>query len=123
MPRPYPPEFRARAGVLVRAGKQVKQTAVELGIHPVTLSNWIRQDDIDNARRLGVPSSESAQPPRQWLTGLIREAHVTSHGTNGYRRVHAELTMTMGVTVSEPTVHTLMPLAGIYGLPGPIRTT
>lgn len=61
--------------------------------------------------------------PRQWLTGLIREAHVTSHGTYGYRRVHAELTMAMGVTVSEPTVHTLMPVAGIYGLPGPIRTT
>lgn len=111
-----------RSFVLVRAGKQAKQTVVELGIHPVMLSNWIRQDDIHNACRLGVPSSES-ELPRQWLTGLIREAHVTSHGTNGYRRVHAELTMTMGVTVSEPTVHTLMPLAGIYGLPGPIGTT
>ncbi|WSX07955.1 DUF427 domain-containing protein [Streptomyces sp. NBC_00988] len=30
MPRPYPPEFRARAIALVRAGKQAKQTAVEL---------------------------------------------------------------------------------------------
>ncbi|MEV0742148.1 hypothetical protein AB0I51_40860 [Streptomyces sp. NPDC050549] len=30
MPRPYPPEFRARAVALVRAGKQAKQTAVEL---------------------------------------------------------------------------------------------
>lgn len=58
MPRPYPPEFRARAVALVRAGKQA---AVELGIHPVTLSNWIRQDDIDNCRRPGVPSSESAE--------------------------------------------------------------
>lgn len=48
MPRPYPPEFRARAIALVRAGKQAKQTAVELGIHPVTLSKWLRQDDIDN---------------------------------------------------------------------------
>ena len=35
MPRPYPPEFRARAVALVRTGKQAKQTAVELGIHPV----------------------------------------------------------------------------------------
>lgn len=61
MPCPYPPEFRARAVALVRAGKQAKQTAVELGIHPVTLSNWIRQDDIDNGRRQGVPSSESAE--------------------------------------------------------------
>lgn len=31
MPRPYPPEFRARAVALVRVGKQAKQTAVELG--------------------------------------------------------------------------------------------
>lgn len=60
MPRPYPPEFRARAIALVRAGKQAKQTAFELGIHPVTLSKWLRQDDIDNGLLPGVPSSESA---------------------------------------------------------------
>jgi len=59
---------------------------------------------------------------RQWLTGLIREVHVTSRGTYGYRRVHAELTMAMGVTVSGRRVHKLMRLAGIYGLPGPVRT-
>jgi transposase InsO family protein len=59
---------------------------------------------------------------RQWLTGLIREAHVTSRGTYGYRRVHAELTMAMGVTVSDKTVFKLMRHAGIYGLPGPTRT-
>ena len=61
MPRPYPPEFRARAIALVRAGKQAKQTAVELGIHPVTLSKWLRQDDIDHCRRPGTSSSESAE--------------------------------------------------------------
>lgn len=61
MPRPYPPEFRARAIALVRAGKQAKQTAFELGIHPVTLSKWLRQDDIDKGVRPGVASSESAE--------------------------------------------------------------
>lgn len=61
MPRAYPPEFRARAIALVRAGKQAKQTAVELGIHPVTLSKWVRQDDIDHGRRPGTPSSESSE--------------------------------------------------------------
>jgi transposase-like protein len=35
----------------VRAEKEQKQTAVDLGIHPVTLSKWLRQDDIDNGRR------------------------------------------------------------------------
>jgi transposase-like protein len=61
MPRPYPPEFRARAIALVRAGKQAKQTAIELGIHPVTLSKWLRQDDIDHGHRPGTSSTESAE--------------------------------------------------------------
>lgn len=61
LPRPYPPEFRGRAVACVRAGKQAKQTVVELGIHPVTLSNWIRQADVDQGRRPGVSPSESAE--------------------------------------------------------------
>ncbi len=58
---------------------------------------------------------------REWLTGLIREEHVASRGTYGYRRVHAELTLGMGITVCERTVWLLMNRAGIYGLPGPTR--
>ncbi|PRC53546.1 IS3 family transposase, partial [Mycobacterium sp. ITM-2017-0098] len=63
----------------------------------------------------------ATQLRRQWLTGLIREIHVASRGTYGYRRVHAELTLGMGVTVCPRTVSVLMTLAGIYGLPGPVR--
>ncbi len=58
---------------------------------------------------------------RQWLTGLIREVHVASRGTYGYRRIHAELTIGMGVKVSSRLVSVLMSKAGIYGLPGPAR--
>jgi putative transposase len=58
---------------------------------------------------------------RLWLTGLIREVHVASRGTYGSRRVHAELTLGMGVHVSERLVAVLMSLAGIQGLPGPAR--
>ena len=58
---------------------------------------------------------------RQWLTGLIREVHVASRGTYGYRRVHAELTIGMKVQVSSRLVSVLMTQAGIYGLPGPAR--
>lgn len=61
MPRPYPPEFRARAIALVREGRQVKQTALDLGIHEVTLHNWLRQDDIDHGRRPGLSSQEFAE--------------------------------------------------------------
>lgn len=58
MPRPYPPEFRARAIALVREGRQVKQTAQDLGIHEVALHSWLRQDDVDHGRRPGRSSQE-----------------------------------------------------------------
>lgn len=63
----------------------------------------------------------ATQMRRQWLTGLIREVHVTSRGTYGYRRIHAELTMAMNIRVSSRLVSVLMTQAGIYGLPGPAR--
>jgi transposase InsO family protein len=58
---------------------------------------------------------------RQWLTGLIQEVHTASRGTYGYRRVHAELTLGLGVSVSSRLTFLLMRDAGIYGLPGPAR--
>ncbi|MGN2638758.1 IS3 family transposase [Nocardia takedensis] len=197
MPHTYPTEFRTRAIALVRAGKPANQTAIDLGIHPVTLSKWLRQDDIDHGLRPGKPSAESAelraarrrireletelaiirhaakflgqdvsgpkrrfypvidslaaagapvdrccrvlgvarqnyykakrtptsptQLRRQWLTGLIREVHVASRGTYGYRRIHAELIMAMGIEVCSRTISVLMTLAGIRGLPASAR--
>lgn len=59
---------------------------------------------------------------RQWLTGVVREVRVASRGTYGYRRIHAELTLGMGITVCERTVWSVMNEAGIYGLPAPSRT-
>jgi transposase len=61
VPRAYPAEFRARAVALVRAGKEQKQTATELGIHPVTLSKWVKQDRIDRGEIAGVSSAESVE--------------------------------------------------------------
>lgn len=46
----------------------------------------------------------ATQLRRQWLTGLIREVHVASRATSLYRRVHAELTLGMGVTICQQTV-------------------
>lgn len=48
------------------------------------------------------------QMRRQWLTGLISEVHAASRQTYRSRRVHAELTLGMGVTVSERLVALLM---------------
>lgn len=61
MPRPYPPEFRQRAVALVRAGKQIKQVAYELGISAGCLHTWVRQDRIDRGELTGVTTTESAE--------------------------------------------------------------
>jgi len=60
---------------------------------------------------------------REWLTGMIKDFHVASRGTYGYRRVHAELTHAHGVFVSANLVNLLMHNAAIAGLPGPGRAS
>jgi transposase-like protein len=61
MPRPYPPEFRARAIALVRSGKEVKQTAYDLGISAGCLHGWLKQDRIDRGEIPGKTTAESAE--------------------------------------------------------------
>ncbi len=61
MPRPYPPEFRARAVALVRSGQPVKQTAYDLGISAGCLHGWIKQDRIDRGELPGTTTSESVE--------------------------------------------------------------
>lgn len=53
-----------------------------------------------------------------WLTEQIQAVHVPSRGTCGFRRVHAELTLGLGITVGHGAVEMLMRRAGIKGLPG-----
>ncbi len=73
--------IRTRAIALVRVGKPADQTAVELGIHPVTLSKWLRQDDIDHGLRPGKPSAESAESraARRRLGELETELAIIRH--------------------------------------------
>jgi putative transposase len=94
---------------LVDAGVPLERCCRVLGIS--------RQNYYKHKRR----PTTATQLRRQWLTGLIREIHVASRGTYGYRRIHAELTLGMGITVCPRTVSVLMTVAGIYGLPGPVR--
>lgn len=65
--------------------------------------------------------TSATQLRREWLTGLINEVHIASRGTYGYRRVHAELTLGMGLTCSSRLISVLVTTAGIRGLPGPKR--
>ena len=39
----------------------MEQVAKDFGIHPMTLSKWLRQAAIDDGERSGVTSTESAE--------------------------------------------------------------
>ena len=63
MPKPFPREFREDVVRVARsrdAGVTLEQVAHDFGIHPMTLSKWLRQADIDDGSRPGRSSSESA---------------------------------------------------------------
>lgn len=64
MPKPYPQEFRDDVVKVARArpeGTTLEQVAADFGIHPMTLTNWLRQAAIDDGDRPGVTTSESAE--------------------------------------------------------------
>ncbi len=53
-----------------------------------------------------------------WLTELIIRTHTESRGIYGVRRVHAELTLGLGISVGRQAVELLMRRAGLQGLSG-----
>ena len=66
MPKPYPPEFRddvVKVAVNRPDGTTLEQVAADFGIHPMTLSKWIRQRRVDSGERRGVTTTESAENP------------------------------------------------------------
>ena len=77
MPRtrsPYPSEFRREAIRLVRASDEehpIPKVATELGVTAETLSNWVKQDDIDAGERQGLATED-----REELRRLRREVKV-----------------------------------------------
>lgn len=56
-----------------------------------------------------------------WLLDQIRGVHAASRGTYGARRVHAELTLGLGIRVGHNQVEMLMARAAVKGLPGTRR--
>lgn len=56
---PYPLEFRREAVRLVRSsGKPLPTIAVELGVSPQSLRNWVKQVEIDEGERDGLTTEE-----------------------------------------------------------------
>lgn len=64
MPKPYPSEFRGDVVKVARRrpdGTTLEQIAHDFGIHPMTLSKWLRQAAINGGDRPGITSVESAE--------------------------------------------------------------
>ena len=64
MPKPYPQEFRddvVKVALDRPDGVTLEEVAADFGIHPMTLSKWIRKAAIDAGQRPGVTTTESAE--------------------------------------------------------------
>lgn len=64
MARPYPQEFRDDVVRVARNrenGVTLEQIAADFGVHPITLSKWMRQAAVDGGSRAGTSTSESAE--------------------------------------------------------------
>ncbi|WP_113975440.1 IS3 family transposase, partial [Nocardia puris] len=64
MPKPYPKEFRDDVVRVARNrddGVTLEQVAADFGVHPMTLSKWMRQAEIDDGNKPGTTRSESVE--------------------------------------------------------------
>ena len=64
MPKPYPQEFRDDVVKVARSrpeGVTLEQIAADFGIHPMTLSGWMKKAAVDAGERPGVTTVESAE--------------------------------------------------------------
>jgi transposase len=84
-PRKYPDELRERAtrmAVELRADPATKQGAIarvaeQLGMHPETLRNWVRQAEVDGGVRAGTTTAEAERIAQ--LEQEVRELRRTNH--------------------------------------------
>ena len=73
--RVYPPEFRAKILELVRSGRSANSIAREYEIARLTITNWLKQDDLDAGRRSdGLTTAESVEVAK--LRKKVRELEI-----------------------------------------------
>ena len=64
MPKPYPEEFREDVVRVARDrpdGVTLEQIAADFGVHPMTLSKWLRNAAVEDGSRPGVTRAEQAE--------------------------------------------------------------
>ena len=89
MPKPYPQEFRDDVVKVARSrpeGTTLEQVATDFGIHPMTLSKWLRVTAVDAGERPGVTTAESAE-----LRAMRRRVRLLEQENEVLRRAAAYL--------------------------------
>ena len=89
VPRPYPREFREDVVRVARNrddGVTIEQVATDFGVHPMTLTKWMRQADIDEGAKPGKSTSDSAE-----LQDLRRRNRLLEQENEVLRRAAAYL--------------------------------
>lgn len=64
MPKPYPKEFREDVVRVARGrepGVTLEQVAADFGVHPMTLSKWLRRVAVDDGARPGTGRGEAQE--------------------------------------------------------------
>lgn len=62
MPKPYPQEFRDDVVRVARnrePGVTIEQIAADFGVHPMTLTKWMRRAAVDDGERPETTRAES----------------------------------------------------------------
>ena len=62
MPKPYPREFRDDVVRVARkrdVGVTLEQIATDFGVHPMTLSKWLRRAAVDDGDKPGTTTAET----------------------------------------------------------------
>jgi transposase len=96
VPRPYPREFREDVVRVARSrddGVAIEQIATDFGVHPMTLTKWLRQADVDDGAEPGVSRAESAKlgTARRRIKLLEQENEAFADGNGRTTRLLADL--------------------------------
>lgn len=64
MPKPFPREFREDVVRVARdrePGVTLEQVAADFGVHPMTLSKWLRAAAVEDGVKPGMTSDQAAE--------------------------------------------------------------
>ena len=64
MPKPYPREFRDDVVRVAKGrppGVTLEQIATDFGVHPMTVTNWLRADRVEAGESDGVTVDQAAE--------------------------------------------------------------